>query len=144
MDIISSSQITYDLITDVNDLMNRYYGTELTHGEGLLVNLIKVMIKHKVTMPIEFINIARGLAILQKSGTELDPKFNAEKELKKLSKQILLKRYSPKIMMEDILGYSLEIQHLAKNLPDRINTTLYKKNRNGEITVKLEHQEYLK
>ncbi len=29
-------------------------------------------------------------------------------------------------MMEDILGYSLEIQHLAKNLPDRINATLYK------------------
>ncbi len=91
MDIISSSQITYDLITDVNDLMNRYYGTELTHGEGLLVNLIKVMIKHKVTMPIEFINIARGLAILQKSGTELDPKFNAEKSLKNYLNKFFLK-----------------------------------------------------
>lgn len=139
MDIIKSTQITSELVDDVNDLMNRYYGTELTHGEGALADLIKIMIKHKVSIPREFINIARGLAMLQKSGTELDPEFNAEKEVKRLSTKIILKKYSPKSVVNEFLTYSLEMQHLAKNLPDRINSTLHKIE-NGEITVKLEHE----
>lgn len=49
------------------------------------------MIKHKVSIPREFINIARGLAMLQKSGTELDPEFNAEKKSENYLKKSFLK-----------------------------------------------------
>ena len=139
MGILKNDQITSELKDDVNDLFTRYYGTEIAKSNGLFKNLLKTMIKHQIEVPREFVNIGRGINLIEKTGFKLDPSINPEAIIRKLSKQIVYQHYSPKNVLKEVINYSIEFQHLLKNLPDRVNATLTKVE-NGEITVKLEHQ----
>lgn len=86
MDIITVSQNTPDLKADINDLLNRYYGSNLKNINGGMQDLLKVMIKNNIILPREFVMIGRGIALIEETGRKLDPDFNTSSELKKLSK----------------------------------------------------------
>lgn len=139
MDVIKKEQLTSELKDDLNDLFTKYYGTELGKNKGLFKNLLKTMIKHQIVLPREFVNIGRGITLIEKTGFKLDPTINPEDTIKKLSTQIVYQHYSPKNVLKEVVNYSIEFQHLLKDLPDRVNATLTKIE-DGEITVKLEHQ----
>lgn len=140
MEIITREQKTKELEEDVADLINQYYGAELENMNGLIEKLLHIMIQHNVKFPREFALIGRGISLIEDIGKKLDPNFNASKELKKLSKRILLHKYEPQRLMSLTSNYMLELEHLTKNLPDRINNTLHKFEQ-GEIEIKLVHEE---
>lgn len=139
MDIITHKQITPELKEDVHYLVSRYYKTNISNDKGVIEDLFNIMIKHNVKIPKEFVNIGRGISLIENIGQTLDPSFNPEEEIKKLSKKIVLQRYSPKEVMNNILNFSREIEHLGTHLPDQINDILTKIE-TGEITVKIEIQ----
>jgi ubiquinone biosynthesis protein len=140
MDIITQSQNTDELKADVDDLIHRYYGAELKNMDGALEDLLNVMIKNGVTLPREFIMIGRGIALIEDAGRKLDPEFNAATELKKLSRKIVINKYKPERLVKVGMNYLLQIEHLAKDLPDTINNTL-SKIEDGDIEVKIKLQD---
>lgn len=95
MDILTPAQNTPELKADVNDIMNKYYGADLKDMHGGVQQLLKVMIKHNIQLPREFVMIGRGMALIEDTGMKLDPEFNAVTELKKLSRKIMFQKYSP-------------------------------------------------
>lgn len=123
---------------DVEDLMNKYYGSDLKNMDGGFQDLINVMIENDVKLPREFVMIGRGLALIEETGKKLNPEFNTVKQLRKLSKRIIFNKYNPKRILEKGENYLLEIEHLAKNLPSRVDNlvTLLEK---GEIKITLKH-----
>lgn len=125
---------------DVNDLMNRYYGADLKNMKGGIKDLLNVMIKNKVKLPREFVMIGRGITLIEESGQKLNPEFNTVEQLRKFSKRIILHKYNPKRILNNGENYLLEIEHLAKNLPTKIDNLFYKIE-SGKITIKLKHQE---
>lgn len=138
MDIITPSQNTEDLQADVDDLLNRYYGAELKNMDGTMEDLLNVMVKHNVTLPREFVMIGRGIALIEDTGKKLDPKFNAATELKKLSRKIVINKYKPGRLGRVGINYLLQLEHLAKDLPDTINNTISKlEEGNIEVNIKL-------
>lgn len=140
MGIIKQSQNTPDLKEDITTLMNKYYGTELKNANGGLKDLLDVMIRNEIRLPREFIMIGRGITLIEESGEKLDPEFNTVKEMKKLTKKIIINKYKPKRLISSTSNYILNLEHLAKNLPQRLNTMLYKLEE-GNLTVKLKHEE---
>lgn len=139
MDIISPSQNTDQLKRDVDDLLNLYYGAEITKMDGALEDLLKVMVNNNVVLPREFVMIGRGIAIIEDTGKKLDPKFNATQELKKLSRQIVRDRFKPERVGKAGLNFVLQLEHLAKDLPDTINSTISKiEEGNLEVHLKLD------
>lgn len=138
MDIITSAQNTPTLKEDINDLMNKYYGTELKYADGGLQDLLNVMIKNQIRLPREFVMIGRGVTLIEETGKKLDPEFNAALEIKKMSKKIIINKYSPKRLMSVGSNYFLEMEHLAKNLPDKLNSII-NKFENGEVSITLKH-----
>jgi len=139
MDIITQSQNTDELKADVDDLIKRYYGAELKNMDGALEDLLNTMIKNGVTLPREFIMIGRGIALIEDAGRKLDPEFNAATELKKLSRKIVINKYKPERLMKVGMNYLLQIEHLAKDLPDTINSTISKlEEGNIEVNIKLQ------
>lgn len=139
MNILTQKQNTSELRADIDDLFNLYYGAELKNMDGLMEDLLNVMIKNNVILPREFVMIGRGIALIEDTGKKLDPKFNAATELKKLSKKIVINKYKPERIGKLGLNYLLQIEHLAKDLPERINSTLYKLE-GGNIEVKIKHE----
>ena len=139
MDIITPLQNTDELKADMDNLLNRYYGAELKNMDGALEDLLNVMIKNNITLPREFVMIGRGIALIEETGKKLDPKFNAATELKKLSREIVINKYKPGRLARVSLNYLLQIEHLAKDLPDTINSTISKLEE-GDIEVNLKHE----
>lgn len=139
MDIITPSQNTSELKADIDDLINRYYGAELKNMDGMVENLVNVMIKHNVSLPREFVMIGRGITLIEDTGKKLDPEFNAANELKKLSRKIVINKYKPERLTKEGINYLLQLEHLAKDLPDTINNTISKIEA-GDIEVNLKHQ----
>lgn len=139
MDIISPSQNTDELKADIDDLLNLYYGAELKNMDGLMEDLLNAMVKNNVVLPREFVMIGRGIALIEDTGKKLDPQFNAATELKKLSKKIIVNKYKPSKVAKTSLNYLLQLEHLAKDLPDTINSTI-SKIEEGNIEVNLKHE----
>lgn len=139
MDIIKKSQNTEELKADMDDLLNRYYGVDLKNMDGAMDDLLTVMIKNNVVLPREFIMIGRGIALIEDTGKKLDPEFNAATELKKLSRKIIINKYKPERLAKVGINYMLQLEHLAKDLPDTINNTISKLEE-GEMEVNLKHQ----
>lgn len=140
MNIITPSQNTCELKADVDDLLNRYYGAELKNMDGAFEDLLNVMIKNEVTLPREFVMIGRGIALIEDAGRKLDPEFNAASELKKLSRKIVINKYKPERLIKVGMNYLLQIEHLAKDLPDTINNTISKLEE-GDIEVNIKLQD---
>ena len=138
MDIIAPSQNTDQLQADIDDLLNRYYGADLKNMDGAIEDLLNVMVKNEVVLPREFVMIGRGITIIEDTGKKLDPEFNAATELKKLSKKIVINKYKPGRMARVSLNYLLQLEHLAKDLPNTINNTINKLEE-GNIEVNLKH-----
>ena len=140
MNIISPSQNTPELRSDIDDLMNLYYGAEMKNMDGALEDLLNAMIKNNVVLPKDFVMIGRGITLIEDTGKKLDPNFNAAAELEKLSHQIIVNKYKPKRMTKVGLNYLLQMEHLAKDLPDTIRNTANKLEE-GDIEVRLKHEE---
>ena len=139
MGILSPEQDTEELRLDVDDLLNSYMGLELNEMHGIFDNLINVMIKHNVTLPREFVMIGRGVLLIEDTGNKLDPEFNLTRGLKKFAKKIAVQRFKPKHVINGGFNYLIEIEHLLKDLPDRVNST-FTKIEEGNIEVTLNHQ----
>ena len=136
MDIITKAQNTEELKQDIDDILNRYYGAELQNMDGLLEDLLNVMVKNDITLPREFVMIGRGITLIEDTGKKLDPNFNAAEELKTLSRKIIVNKYKPERLAKVGLNYLLQLEHLAKDLPDTINSTLSKLEE-GDMEVKI-------
>ncbi len=140
MGVISPSQNTPELRADIDGLMNLYYGAELRNMDGAMEDLLNAMIKNNVILPKEFVMIGRGIALIEDTGKKLDPNFNAATELRTLSRQIISNKYKPKRIGKVSLNYMLQLEHLAKDLPDTIRSTV-SKIEEGDIEVRLKHEE---
>ena len=138
MKIITPEQNTEEFREDVEDLLNKYLGVELDQMEGIFTNLMNVMIKHNIVLPREFVMIGRGLILLEDSGSRLDPAFNLTGELEKFAKKMIGEKFSTGNIVHGGLNYIVEIEHLLKDLPDKLNSTLNKLE-DGNLEVNLKH-----
>ena len=114
-------------------------GVELDQMDGILEKLIDTMIKHGVSLPREFVMIGRGVALIEDIGYQLNPEFNATEALERLSKQLMREKLNPKNLATGSLNYLLEVEHLLKDLPDRVNSTLNKLEK-GDLEVNMKHE----
>ena len=76
--------------------------------------------------------------MLEDSGSRLDPQFNLTTELEKFAKEMVGQKFSAGNIVTSGLNYVVEIEHLLKDLPDKLNSTLNKLDE-GDLEVKLKH-----
>lgn len=140
MDILEQDARSRSLKYDLTDLMYRYYGTELKGIQGGMEDLVSLMRKYGVSLPREFVLMARGIAMLEELGLQLDPEFNAVEILKPMTIKIVKKKFSPFKLVDFIKDNIFEVEHLLKTLPRSINRTLYKIEE-GKFTLEVEHKD---
>ena len=138
MNIITPEQNTDEFKMDVDDLLNTYIGVELDQMDGIFDNLMNVMIKHNIILPREFVMIGRGILLIEDAGNKLDPHFNLTAELEKFAKKMIKTKFAPGNLVGGGFNYIVEIEHLLKDLPDRLNSTLNKLEK-GELELNMNH-----
>jgi ubiquinone biosynthesis protein len=138
MKLITPEQNTEEFQEDVADLLNKYLGVDLDQMDGIFESLMNVMIKHNIVLPREFVMIVRGFILLEDTGSRLDPSFNLTTELEKFAKKMIGQKFNAGNLVTGGLNYIVEIEHLLKDLPDKLNSTLNKLDE-GELEVNLKH-----
>ncbi|ADC47819.1 2-polyprenylphenol 6- hydroxylase UbiB4 [Methanobrevibacter ruminantium M1] len=138
MNIISPEQNTDEFREDVDDLLNSYIGVDLDQMDGIFDNLMNVMINHNIILPREFIMIGRGILLIEDAGNRLDPHFNLTAELEEFAKKMIRTKFEPGNLVGGGFNYIVEIEHLLKDLPDRLNSTLDKVEK-GELELNMNH-----
>ncbi len=138
MDIITPQQNTEEFREDVDDLLNSYMGVDLDQMDGVFDNLMNIMIKNNIILPREFVMIGRGIILIEEAGNKLDPHFNITCELKKFARDMIKTKFKPGNLVGGGFNYIVEIEHLLKDLPDRLSITLDKVER-GEIELIMNH-----
>ncbi|MBQ2652755.1 MAG: AarF/ABC1/UbiB kinase family protein [Methanobrevibacter sp.] len=138
MNIITPEQNTEEFREDVDDLLNAYIGVDMDQMDGIFDDLMNVMINHNIVLPREFVMIGRGIILIEEAGDKLDPHFNLTGELEKFAKDMIKSKFEPGNLVGGGFNYIVEIEHLLKDLPDRLNSTLDKVER-GEIELNMNH-----
>ena len=138
MDIITPEQNTDEFREDVDDLLNSYIGVDMDQMDGIFDDLMNVMISHNIILPREFVMIGRGIILIEDAGSRLDPHFNITGELEHFAKKMVGQKFSPGNLVSGGFNYIVEIGHLLKDLPDRLNSTLDKVER-GESEINMNH-----
>ena len=132
---VDSRSLKYDL----TDLMYKYYGTELNEVHGGMNDLIHLMRKYHVSMPREFVLLARGIGMVEESGERLDPSFNAVEVCKPIMKRVIRKKLTPLNFLDYVKKNIIEMEHILKSVPLSITKTLIKLEE-GDIRIKVEHE----
>ena len=138
MDIITPEQNTDEFREDVDDLLNAYIGVDMDQMDGIFDDLMNVMISHDIILPREFVMIGRGIILIEEAGDKLDPHFNLTGELEKFAKDMIKSKFEPGNLVGGGFNYIVEIEHLLKDLPDRLNSTLDKVEK-GELELNMNH-----
>ena len=138
MKIITPKQNTDEFKEDVDDLLNTYIGVDMDQMDGIFDDLMNVMISHNIILPREFVMIGRGILLIEEAGNKLDPHFNLTGELEKFAKDMIKTKFEPGNLVGGGFNYIVEIEHLLKDLPDRINSTLDKVEK-GELELNMNH-----
>ena len=138
MNIITPEQNTTEFKEDVDDLLNSYIGVDLDQMDGIFDKLMDVMINHNIILPREFVMIGRGIILIEEAGDKLDPHFNLTGELETFAKKMIKSKFEPGNLVGGGFNYIVEIEHLLKDLPDRLNSTLDKVEK-GEIELNMNH-----
>ena len=95
-------------------MMYKYYGTELSEVHGGMNDLIHLMKKYHVSMPREFVLLARGIGMVEESGERLDPTFNAVEVCKPIMKGVLMKKFTPINFLDYIKKNIIEMEHVLR------------------------------
>jgi ubiquinone biosynthesis protein len=138
MNIITPEQNTDEFREDVDDLLNAYIGVDMDQMDGIFDDLMNVMISHNIILPREFVMIGRGIILIEEAGDKLDPHFNLTGELEKFAKDMIKSKFEPGNLVGGGFNYIVEIEHLLKDLPDRLNSTLDKVEK-GELELNMNH-----
>ncbi len=139
MGMIDGHVDTRSLKYDLTDIMYKYYGTELNEVHGGMNDLVHLMRKYHVSMPREFVLLARGIGMVEETGEKLDPSFNAVEVCKPVIKGVIQKKFTPLNFLDYVKKNVIEMEHVLKSVPKSITETLYKLE-DGDIRIKVEHE----
>ena len=144
MDILDRGVPVKDLKYDINSMVNRYYGAELDNFSSGVDDLLDLMVKYEVTLPREFVLMARGFSLIEDMGMKLDPEFDVFNEIQPLARKLISKKFSPKTVFDYVQHNVVEVDHFMRTLPHDINDLIYKiQNDKLSIELKIKDITYL-
>lgn len=114
MDILDRGVPVKDLKYDINSMVNRYYGAELDNFTSGVDDLMNLMVKYEVTLPREFVLMARGFSLIEDMGMKLDPEFDVFNEIQPLARKLISKKFSPKTVFDYMQHNVVEVEHFMK------------------------------
>jgi len=139
MGIIDDDTDTAELKYDLMDLLDKYYGAEIKDVGGMITefSMPRLMVKHQLKLPKDFILLGRVLSMAEDLGRKLDPSFNGIEFAEPLIRKLFRKKLNPLRILDYQTQYLFELEHIVKDLPQTINQTLLRAKK-GKIKMDME------
>lgn len=130
-----------DLVRDVARLEQKYYGLPMSQiklGESL-AELFELSSRYQVRIPPELSLLAKMLMTVESIVIQLDPQLSIVDIAMPYGRKLMMQRYSPRQLGKKSLNLIYEYLQLFEKLPYHTDT-LMRLLENGEMSIKMEHQ----
>jgi ubiquinone biosynthesis protein len=130
------------LRVDIQDLLDRYYGTSLRDMSlgRVMHELLAVSRRHRIAVPAGLSMLMRGIATVEGLGLLIDPAFNFVEEMQPFLRRLARRRFGPLGWAKDLRRYEADFESFARDLPAdlrQISDWL----KRGEIKLQIDHEE---
>jgi len=111
---------------------------ELNLGK-LLEQFLELITKNNLVIKPRLFLMMKALGTVEGLGVELDPEFDIIKRAEPFVRRIQLERFNPKRIASDLIGSSIELAHLMKEIPGQLRALL-KQTREGKLQIEFKHR----
>ena len=127
---------------ELSELFDNYMDIPLKHLEMNILSrdLIRVMIRHNLTLPSNLVLMLKALSMVESTGKGLYPDLNMMNIAKPFVKRIRLKKINPAEFIKNNEATLYESIDLIEQLPENINV-LIQKVREGKLKFVIDNQD---
>ncbi len=129
-----------ELSRDVARLEQKYYGLPMSQiklGESL-AELLELSTRYQVRVPPELSLMVKMLMTVESLVSQLDPELSIVDIAEPYGRKVMLKRYSPKHMGENLLAMTLDYGRVVKQFPRDFENILRLLS-DGELKLNMQH-----
>jgi ubiquinone biosynthesis protein len=126
---------------DFMELIERYVGIslkELNFGK-LMQDVVKVIVQHNLVLPTNVALMIKSLSMVETTGRQLDPDFNAVLIAEPFINKLLIKEFYPDKLFKKSSKFIQDSVSLVEQLPQGLADTL-KKLEKGRLKFVFEHR----
>ncbi len=139
-DVIGSDVNTHELKTDIEQLLDKYYGRSLEQMDAasMLSELLAVLRKHQAKVPANIALLLRGVIMITGFGTQMMPDFNVAMVFEPCAKKIMKERMSPKYIANSVFKDMPKYSRILHKMPMQVSHILSSAE-SGDLNIKFEH-----
>lgn len=129
-----------DLQRDMQALLDKYYGLPLKRLDlpTIFTEVSDVVRNHDLTLPREFVMLAKSLAMVTGVVLQLDPETNLLELIRPRLRQMVMRRFSVQ-QVTKMMGVSLwHVLNILKNAPAQVRSAIRRLAR-GQWEVRVQH-----
>lgn len=129
--------------TDVADIMDKMVGLPLNeiNFSEIMKDLMEGARRHHIKIPNDYTMMGKALLTIEGVGRELYPELDIEGEARPFIENLIKKRWSFKRISNDIIRDLNIGVHLAKEIPQQINTVL-EEIENERLTIQVKNPDF--
>jgi len=126
-------------ITDIGEIIDYFYDTEYDRIDfaGFGNALIRVMVKHKMSIPHNYILLLRSGGIAQDTVMQLYPEINFVENARPYAAKIIQEKTRPEYALKSFKENYFEFQRFVRDLPESV-MKIFKKMENEDFKVSIE------
>lgn len=131
MSLVSEEVNHQKLRTDMEFLNEKYYDIAFSdiHVGEVINDFFKTAQRHRVVIPVEYTILGKALITVESVAEDLDPELSILKIAEPYGKRLMMERYHPSHIAENLWDDLREYQEIAKVLPKQSRDLLRKLNK---------------
>ena len=139
LEIVTSEHHRRQLQRDVSMLVDAYLTAPLEQIDlaVMLDEIFKIIQRHGLQIPPEFLLLLRALSTAESLGRKLDPAFSIAEHIQPFAEQLVLERYDPRYIMRRLGATGEEAGDLLSYMPGAMMHILDRVQR-GELRMSVE------
>lgn len=124
---------------DLHDLIEQmqYASLKEVRASEALEQIMQIALKHKITLPLDFVLYAKTIITLEGIGLRYNPDFKLIEQTRPLLTKIIRKKYSPKSIAKYVTKTATQYQELIEELPLKATEALTRISK-GKIDLDIE------
>jgi len=126
MGIIDYNMDTTDFKRDLRDLFLKLFSDPNGGIEGVFDSLLKLLQRHQIVLPHEFVTMARGISMIESVVINLDPKMDMMESIEPIAKKAMEDRFNVKTALEDKKGSIIYYKNMLKSLLPLLANSIHK------------------
>lgn len=142
LEIVDSESRRRQLRRDVSTLVDTYLTVPLAHIDlsVMLDEMLKIVHRHGLQIPPEFLLLVRALTTAESLGRKLDPAFRIAEQVQPFAERLVLERYDPRYIMRRLGATGAEAGDLLAFMPGALMHIVDRVQR-GELRMGVEMQQ---